>query len=476
MKLSSLTSPLAGTGVAGHERIDPFYDGMWTKGTQGLWTRYGEAKAQQEAGLVSLPRYLDRAPETAWETVTDRNLWGLKLAFLSAVDSYRTVTAEQVAAITGAKFHLSAHSPVVPSMFTSGLIDLGRVSSGLGAGPAGRLGFLYRPSRTNAFTSRFAKTLTYPELVSVTGGLPWISGGFYDRHNVLSTELLLRAAEYTSAATVLGEKFSTFDLLFGSGVGRPPIDSSWRGDGVLVRDDGVRIVFEVTASLQPKSAEAKVMRWAQHFDNAPYDSNGVIVCFVIANPAHDASHTSRVKKTDVRSLIGKATRMFPGAGRMRSRHRMFVADWQDWFPARGEVSPQFLKLGAGRGELSASGSDEPIGLLTDPSLALVNPRFDPLAVIDNAAGMRQTPLWMRVGRSPANIIDVETSACGLDTVPVPTPARNGRPQADIAATHGPVGPVLPPTRLRTMTHNFHPTEERTKQRALYQQVIDADNA
>lgn len=476
MRFDSVYSPLRGTGVAGHERIDPYWDGLWIRGSQGDWTRPAEARAQAAAGLVNLPKSLDVDRSEAWERVLDSHQWNLKLAFLAAVDSYRTTTSQQLAAITGAKFQLSQSSLLVPAMFSADLIDLGRIASGLNNGPAGRLGFLYRPSRTNAFTTHLAPELTYPELVSVTGGLPWRSGGFYDRHNMLSTELLLRAAEYTQTATVLGEKFSTFDLLFGTGVGRDPIDAQWRGDGVIVRADGMRIVLEVTASLTPDSIDGKMARWAAAFDDASFDTNGVIVVFVIANPPHNASKRSRVKKSDVFMRLNRAIAQFPGSGRVRTRHRMFVADWQEWFPSPGELSPSFLTLTAesvpGHGE--AHGRQVPLLATTD--LSLDHARFDAEAVIANAAGLRQTPLWLRQNISPPQIVDVETDAAGLSRIPVPVPTRKGRPHAKLHTGGSVADEVLPPPRLRTTTHNFHLTERGSLQWAEFQRLIAGDGA
>lgn len=466
MKLSSLSSPIADTGFAAHDRIDPFYDGLWTHGSQGLWTRFAEAKSQHEAGLVILPKYLDIEKGEAMARVTSANQWGLKLAFLSALDAFRTVTAEQMVALTGAKFHLNHTSPFVPGMFASGLIDMGRVSSALAPGRAGTLGHLYRPSRTMTFDRDFAQHLTYPELVSVTGGQSWTSGGLYDRHNTLSTELMLRLAEYTDIATMLGEKFSTFDLLFGSGVGREPIESGRRGDGVVIRPDGVRVVMEVTASMSPGSFETKVGRWVEYFDAHPYESNGVVVCFVIANPTQDMSSHSKVSRSSVKRALRKATAQNPGSGRVRSRHRMFFTDWQDWFPSRGEVSTDFLDMIAYRPSTEAHGLDEECSMLLDESLALRKPTFEPLAVIDNAAGLRQTPPWLRAGKQPVQIIDSEVAAAGLDDHPAMSPERRETR----------FGKTLPPPRLRTITHNLPPRATSSKQWATHHRLIRDEGA
>lgn len=466
MKLSSLSSPIADTGFAAHDRVDPFYDGLWTRGSQGLWTRFSEAKAQQRAGLVRLPKYLDIGKEEAMARVTSTNQWGLKLAFLSALDAYRTVTAEQMVAITGGTFHLNHSSPLIPGMFASGLVDIGRVSSPLAPGRAGRLGYLYRPCRSSVFDRDFAKHLTYPELVSVTGGQPWTSGGFYDRHNTLSTELMLRLAEYTDIATMLGEKFSTFDMLFGAGVGRAPLKTNRRGDGVIIRPDGTRVVFEVTASMSPGSFEAKVNKWAEFFDAYPYESNGVVVCFVIANPTQEMPSHSKVVRTSLKQALRKASSQNPGSGRVRSRHRMFFTDWQDWFPARGEVSTDFLDMVAYRPSADVDGPDEECSLLLDDSLALRNPTFEPLAVVDNAAGLRQTPLWLRAGKQPTQIVDTEVEAAGLADHPALEPDRRRTR----------FGQTLPPPRLRTITHNLPPRATSSKQWADYRRLIEGEGA
>lgn len=101
---------------------------------------------------------------------------------------------------------------------------------------ATRHGAVYRPGSPEVFEELIAPHLTWPERLSVTGGPKWSNTGLHDRHNVLATELGLRAAEHLRLGAVLGEKYATVDLLAASGQGKEIAETYYRrADGVLIR-------------------------------------------------------------------------------------------------------------------------------------------------------------------------------------------------------------------------------------------------
>lgn len=458
LPFSAVRSPIAGTSAALEARIDPFYDGLWVQGSQGFWARAAEAARQSAAGLGKMPKIASLSADEAWESVMSSYRWNEKLAVLSVVDAFRTITVQQAQAITGAEAMLTGTNvQALSALYAAGLIDLGRSAAALVPTEAASLGYLLRPSRTKVFDRRLAPHLTYPELVSVTGGLGWQAGGYYDRHNVLSAELILRAAEMCEVATVLGEKYATHDLLFGTGVGRPPIESASRGDGVIVRADGLRIVVEMTTSLSPKAqaTKEKFARWARLFERAPFDANGVVVVFVIANPP-GAQVSTPVTPKQVRALVAEAIEAHPGSGRVRSKDRFFIADFSRWFPAPGLVDESFFTLRAQkaikRPDVARNATGEEVDLLDIFDVAGVqSPRFDPMAIVDNAAGLRCVPTWIRQRSSPPQILDALIADSGLSYLPV-SPRRDGSGPGRIAAA-GAAGPAQPVQRMQTLTHN-----------------------
>ncbi|QCB97667.1 hypothetical protein E5206_12675 [Arthrobacter sp. PAMC25564] len=81
---------------------------------------------------------------------------------------------------------------------------------------------------------------------------------------------------------VMGEKLSSVDLLAGAGLGRrlPKADNR-RADGTIIREDGMRIVFELTATASA-SFDNKVRRWAELIAARPLETSGLTVVFIAA--------------------------------------------------------------------------------------------------------------------------------------------------------------------------------------------------
>src|SRR5699024_12495167 len=111
--------------------------------------------------------------------------------------------------------------------------------------------------------------LTFAEHVAVTGGQGWDSAHRFDRHNVLTTELALRVAEFCDVATVLGEKQMGLPALLDAAEINPAQEDLGRKlDAGLVRRDGLLIAIETTASVG-ESFRRKVTKWAQSLQRHP---------------------------------------------------------------------------------------------------------------------------------------------------------------------------------------------------------------
>ncbi|WP_104136674.1 hypothetical protein [Cryobacterium sp. Y62] len=432
------------------KRHDPYWDGLWSAGSNAAWAEASVSRLQEEAGRPKLQHYLRtnaRPHDFSW--VQSDTFRPMKLAALSVVDSWRNATSEQLAAFTGIHRFASGRDNALTGLFQNGLIDVGGFAHGTRSSFGELRGALYRPARNRVFENSVQPLLTRPEWLSVTGGLPWGSGRQYERHNVLAAEFGLRVAEYGEIASVLGEKISTVDLLAHSGLGLPRTSSQMTADLTLVRTDGARIAVELTASASGTAFDAKVARWARLLADRPMSDSGLTVLFLCVNrqDVQDRDGTNSILAT-VRKAITAAVRSSPGTSANRVAERMFLADWQDWFPVRGAAAPGFQTLDCERPTGPATDLWEPASLL-DIFDVPFNPRgsFQPLALAENASLLGSVPYWLRRGHEPVPLWEAALGHLGNGGAPTKTGSENslGRPHAP--GFPG-VGPAKPPLRLR----------------------------
>lgn len=453
-KLTDLASSCPTPGFDAPHRLDPYWDGLWAPGSAGAWVSRGLAERQVRAGLATLPRQLSTDAETGLAAFIRPHDWQSRLRLLGAVDMWRTVSAEQAAAITGDPTHARALSSGPASAFTSGLLDLGVFVNGLASTELDGRGTMYRPSNTDVFDKNLAPHLTMPEWVRVTGGQPWGAGGQYDRHNLLATELGLRFAEYTEVGTVLGEKVSTVDLLAGSGIGFEPILNDQRSaDLTVVRRDGMRVAVELTANPSSQHFFNKVRRWAQLLASRPMDYSGLCVVFVVAHDPDRADERGRRKATTYRArtyqAIKAACAEFPGSSTDRVAARMGVATWREWFPGEGLVSEAFLTMRADRPTGPADAVWEVADFLEPHSVRFeAHADFDATAIMTNASLLAGVPHWLRTPQTAPALWPMLLRGASLERIPVPTPVRPNRVKGKpLGASAGAVGPAQPPKRL-----------------------------
>ncbi|TFD75412.1 hypothetical protein E3T54_11815 [Cryobacterium sp. Sr8] len=368
------------------------------------------------------------------------------------IDSWRTVTGEQLAAITGDTASAGARSRTMAELWAAGIADQGSLTGGMSATGSDRRTLLYRPSRTKNFDRDVSSRITYPEWISVTAGLPWASGGQYDRHNILAAELALRIAEYCEAGAVVGEKLSTWDLLAyrGAGQAAPPAGMQRAADATLIRTDGARIAVELTASMTG-ALEKKVRAWAELLNRTrTADTALAAVVFVVATPPGKKLNRGEAVAR-VRTVVQKAARDYSGIIGDRTQSRMFVVSWEDWFPSAHHASPEFFTLEAWR----PSGAPfSPTTLWEKASLLDVfDTPFEPLypedalAVLDNLTGVRSVPRWLRTG-NPPQLWPMAIKALGFTTIPIPAPEDPERERVLLGAARGATSTAGAPKRLR----------------------------
>lgn len=430
-------------------RRDPYWDRLWSPGSQALWTDGEMSRHHRLAGLTRVNNRLMMNHEEALRLLTSNRGRAERQGLWGVVDSWRTVSAEQAAAFTGSHLLLDPNYSQVSASFAMDVIDIGSFANPLHMAPGLGRSSLYRPKGSDAFESTIKQTLTWPEWISVTGGYPWNGGGQYDRHNLLAAELALRAAEYLSIGALMGEKFSTVDLLAGSGLGKKIKDpDNRRADGTIIRRDGMSIAFELTATASG-AFENKVRRWARVISERPLETSGLTIVFIAAPHPNRTRHSGIDPLQEIYRRLAKVLRDFPGTGKDSPAARIGVAAWDEWFPARHEMSEAFFGLTADFAlNTNAVGAERwtPRNLLTDYEFEPWR-TFDATAVIDQAPLLTATPHWMRKG-DHTHLIGTPMDRAGV-SIPHPAPARpelhKGRP---LGGGVGAAGDTQLPPRLR----------------------------
>lgn len=427
-------------------RLDPYWDRLWAPGSQALWSTGPMVRHRAATGARVNARHNIPEDEAHRLLAAGRGR-AERLALWGAVDSWRTVSAEQAAAIAGSRLLLDPNYSSIAASFALDVLDIGLFAQLGKSAPGMNRSTLFRPSGTEAFEKKIAPTLTWPEWVSVTGGYPWNGGGQYDRHNLLATELGLRAAEYLDIGTVLGEKFSTVDLLAGTGLGKTvKKPDNRRADGTIVRKDGMRIAFELTATAS-KAFENKVRRWAQIISERPMETSGLTIVFIAAPHPDRPRASTQDPRHEIYRRMSQVLRDFPGRGKDSPAARIGIASWDEWFPARHELSEDFFSLKADFALKDAAGS----GRWESRSMMEMDfepwESFDASAVVDVSKLLAATPHWLRTG-DHTHQIGSPLDRAG-ESVPVPAPARpekiKGRALGEAVGNGGPAGL---PERLR----------------------------
>ncbi len=420
---AEMASACPSTSVDAAHRLDLYWFGLWTGGSQVSWTSRALAARLAGAGVGQPRRAGPRvSPEQAMTAMCVPKLRARRSAVLAAIGLWRTLTAEQIAAIIGAPA-LANSAADLRTAWSAGLVEEGRFALAVGDGRHRKnRSTVYRPVDSPAFT-QFADALPYNEWLSVTAGRPWKSGSYYDRHNLLAAELGLRVAEFAEVGTVLGETLSGFDLLSAhSGAPGGVVGSGRHSDADLtcVRTDGMRIAVEITASTGPEFT-SKVERWARLLMDTDPDDNGLTVVFV------EAANPDRISHVDewntMRITVANAAYSIPGSMSRRVPERMAIARWCDWFPAPLAASRGFRVLAAEVPSGAHGARWNPVSLL-DPIEHTFDPR-DPdasTAVLRSAANLWGVPHWLRTGPG-VDVAAVLREQAGFATPPSPARAR-----------------------------------------------------
>lgn len=451
--MDDLASACPDPDLAATQRTDPYYSAMWHGGADAFWYDRPTVETWLKHGLLhSYPRQFLAPADAALDRLFDNDTSRpVNLAMLGTLHAWRTASAQQIATFTGSARLRTPYGTSTASALSSHLIDIGLVEPAHYPGRFNASTVLMRPSRSETFAEHIEDRLSFAEWVAITGGQEWVAGGQYDRHNILATELALRAAEYTEVSTILGERFCSIDLLAGSGAGLAPIEGDQRtADAALVRPDGMRIAVEMTAS-NTKGFARKAERWARLLSERSLSETGLCVVFVVATPV-TAQHRDVVRtRNRIYEAVARAVAQFPGTTSNPVAERIGVATWREWFPGQHLLSDDFLTMRV----------DRPTGTGADKwqQADLLDPRTMPIpaadrarlrAIVDNAALLGQTPFWLRSQPDAPDLVDWMMRRAGLDDLPLPSavkPERICGPGRPLGHGVGAIGSARPPRRL-----------------------------
>ena len=407
--LADVPSACTTPGHTAAERAELFWAGVRSVGTGQValsWTSRTSLERYRSTGLAH-PRAIQLgAQEEAIDKVLARPH---RLEALGAIHMWRTATAEQIAAIIGSPLVSSPRSIDLRLLFSAGLAQRGAAFAGDRRGIAPTL---WRPDIA-AREMGFERRLSYAEWLGIYAAQEWSWGSQAGWHNLLVTELSLRVAEHTPIGTIFGELLAGARVLF-------PFDeqlarSRRSADAVWVRDDGLRIVVEATAT-----ANAAVRSRLDHWITTLLrdTERSAVLCFVdVANPDSNRNRPNLMRRAIADAVTATPERVAAGIA-----ERICFARYKDWFPGRGLVHPSFFGLRVDRPTGPAGERWEPVDLLDPYAVPFAPADHDAArAPILHAGNLFGTPHWLR---GPG--LDLEAVVRRLAGFPPPEPMSSER--------------------------------------------------
>lgn len=355
------------------------------------------------ASYTYLPAFLVEDENAATARLLDYTVLRRRcIALLGLCYAAGVVTIEQAACVIGIDQRTTRR--LVRYAFAARLIDLGlEAISGSFEQRFHRGTTMLRLNR-DPHHKAYLASLSHVERLSILGAGDWPdSTGRSERHDVHALEFALRAAEFTPIAAIVGERFATWRLILGPAPqGHKPRPGG--PDYCFIRGDGARILVEHTAS-DGTAVTRKVHRLVEllaHHDEL------IVLLVVATDHTRDPKSEGHVLRR-IGSAIEEAVCTHPGHSMARTRSRIAVVRWRDYFPYPGHVHSNFTNLVAYRRTEPSSiaqlpGNRSPwerVSLLSivDMPIRFLNP--PPLSQwLGTIAGLGQTPHWMRSTTTP----------------------------------------------------------------------------
>lgn len=401
-------SPVASTKGAGlTERFDPYWSGVWPSSDGGAsvsWVSRRSSIRLNNQGLGHPRKGVHPYDaDQALATLPHRQKW---LYALGAINLWQTLTAQQLAAITGYPTIAHPRSVTIASLWTAELIQRGGFHAWgqvLHGAPE-----LYRPD-PKIHTVDLSH-LDYQDWLGVTTGALFSRSGSYDRHNVLTTELSIRVGELCpTIPVVLGEALADWKRHFDPATNPSQSKSA---DAVWIREDGLRILVETTVN----DNTAGMTKIKQSIELLSQDRSGSVVILFLTCNRPDAG-TNWNRRLSIKKDITAVVSSLHGSVRSKAAGHIAVADWGDWFPAPGLASPEFLSLTAMTPTGPTGERWQPVDLADPTSIPITAakgaPTIDMPAVLANVARLYGIPHWMRPPGDPAPLEHHLLAAAGI---------------------------------------------------------------
>lgn len=406
------------------QRSDPYWDSVFPTGTSDGWVNAAQYRRFDErtrhwSGIPST--YVTSKKDALRDLTSNRHRQSI-LAALGAVHSWRTLTRDQIAAISGSPAMCQPYPASLSAPFSAGLLAHGYVSAGMNrlAPRSRRMSMWTVGDDYQAFAEYSASGLTLAERIAVTGGVHWNPEHRFDRHNVITTELALRAAEFCDIATVLGEKHVSVPALLESmGEHVAERDVQRKADAGIVRNDGLTVLIETTGS-SGLSFQRKMLSWAQTLQRHPvYDMPVVVIVLDASTPQQaQASTPARSARREIYDAVRTAVAEYPGSPTNRTAARIGVVSWTDWFPGPRQADSSFLDLSA-RFPIG----DDPLNrwewrrVLDTEHIAYPQGSAERgQTIMRNARMLAGTPHWLRIGDRP-ELWRMQMSAAHVRSLP-----------------------------------------------------------
>jgi hypothetical protein len=317
--------------------------------------------------------------------------WPVRLRALAAIYHWKVLTTQQIASVLGAASIVSD----LLALWQAGLVrcaDL--LPRELGLDPVRTR--LWRIDWGGRFKELLAQ-LTPWERYGLLVGTEWRPRSVNWAHDVLVADTTLRVAELVPAiSAVYLEELASASRL----TNLPPnVTRHARGDAVWVREDGVRIIVELSISAYQESL-AKAQRWARVLEADK--SRSLFVLFLIAPSPGQRRDFAKWSLGSYLHVVEEAAWSSLSAVQAEVPQRMGVASLPDWAPAAGMVSSDFPRLPVLRPTGPPEARFEPANLadsfdvVFDPGPA----GTDAVAPIAWAPLAYSTPWWLAAEAKP----------------------------------------------------------------------------
>ena len=336
LPIGDLPSRANRTGIGAADRLDAYWQLPGTRWSpQWIWRAAAERAV---ASGQSLPPGLDlsvpRGEALASLWARRRGVqWPVRLRALAAIYHWKVLPTQQIASVLGA-------APIVSDLLALWQAGLVRCADLLPREfGADRLRTRLWKIDWDWQFKELSAQLTLWERFGLLVGTEWRPRSVNWAHDVLVADTTLRVAELVPAisAVYLEELASASKL-----TDLPPnVTRQARGDAVWVREDGLRIVVELSISAYQESL-AKAERWARVLEADK--SRSLFVLFLIAPSPGQRRYFAKWSLGSYLHAVEEAAWSSLSAVQAEVPQRMGVAFLPDWAPAAGMVSRDFSRL------------------------------------------------------------------------------------------------------------------------------------